>query len=496
MKPLNVLWYCTDQQRWDTIGALGNPHVHTPNLDRLVGEGTAFTHAFCQNPLCTPSRTSFLTGEYPSTLHVNTNGNPYFPPLPPGVRLAPRRFADAGYDTGLVGKLHLAGAYYGREPRAEDGYRFFKYSHAPRDDWKTGHDYAAWIREQGADPAHVLRPRKGTPGGLIEPRGPAPEEDNVPPEFHQTTWSTEMALEFIGDRERRADQPWLLSVNPYYPHPPFNPPWEYYRRFAPDSLPGPHFRESDLAFQTRLAEAGVGFQSPPRRPEEFEGQKLQAAYYAQIELVDHELGRTLDALERSGERERTLIVFHADHGEGLGDHGLTQKGCRFYDGLIRVPLIFSLPGVVRQGLVSDALVELTDVLPTLMELSGLPLTQGPKRMHGRSLAPIVTGATDPHTHREFVRSEHYDACDLPCPPDGTWATMYRDRRHKLVTYHTHGAPGEGLIGELYDLEADPHEHESLWDNPAHVALKAGLLQRSFDATVRAMDYGPPRISPY
>jgi arylsulfatase A-like enzyme len=302
-----------------------------------------------------------------------------------------------------------------------------------------------------------------------------------------------MALEFIGDQSRAAGQPWLLSVNPYYPHPPFNPPWEYYRRFDPDTLPGPHFRESDLAFQSKLTEAGIGFQSPPRRPEEFEGHKLQAAYYAQIELVDHELGRILDALDRSGERERTLIVFHADHGEGLGDHGLTQKGCRFYDGLVRVPLTFSLPGVVRAGLVSDALVELTDVLPTLMELCRLPI---PERMHGRSLARILTGAAPPDTHRDFVRSEHYDACDLPGPPDGTWATMYRDRRHKLVTYHTHGSPSETVLGELYDMESDPHEHDSLWDHPAHQALKATLLQRSFDATVRAMDYGPPRITPY
>ena len=135
----------------------------------------------------------------------------------------------------------------GREPRTDDGYRYFKYSHAPRDDWKTGHDYADWIHSQGADPAQVLRPRKGTPGGLVAPTGPAPEQDNVPPPLHQTTWSTEMALEFIADPSRRPDQPWLLSVNPYYPHPPFNPPWEYYRRFDPESLPGPHVRESDLA---------------------------------------------------------------------------------------------------------------------------------------------------------------------------------------------------------------------------------------------------------
>src|SRR5579875_751749 len=243
-RPPNILWYCSDQQRFDTIGALGNPHVHTPNLDRLVEEGVAFTHTYCQCPICTPSRASFLTGKYPSTVHVNTNGNTHFPP---NERLLPRRFADAGYDCGLVGKLHLAGAANGREPRVDDGYRYFQYSHAPRDNWPRGHDYADWLREKGEDPAQVLTVKSNLFGGLMEP---SPERDNVPPHLHQTTWCSEKTIEFISEQR---DQPWLISVNPYDPHPPYNPPWEYYRRFDPDTLPGPHFQESDLAHQTRLA---------------------------------------------------------------------------------------------------------------------------------------------------------------------------------------------------------------------------------------------------
>ena len=473
----NILWYCADQQRWDTIGALGNPHVHTPSLDRLVREGTAFTHAYCQAPICTPSRASFLTGKYPSTIHVNTNGNTHFPA---DERLVTRRLADAGYDCGLVGKLHLAGAALRPEPRVDDGYRFFQFSHAPRNDWPKLHDYADWIREQGRDPDEVLRPKSRRQGPLHEP-GPDPEHDNVPVALHQTTWCTEKALEFIGngDGQRAAGQPWMASVNPYYPHPPFNPPWEYYRRFDPDSLPGPHFRESDLATQGSLS--GVDFQSTPKNPDAFPAKKIQAAYYAQIEFLDHELGRILDALDRSGERENTLVVFTSDHGEALGDHGLTQKGCRFYDGLVRVPLIFSMPGAVKSGRVSDALVELTDIMPTLMQVAGLPIPEGTQ---GRSLLPILTGAAPPDRHRDFVRSEYYDAVDLP---NRTFGTMYRDRRWKLCVYH-------GLTaGELYDLEDDPHEHTNLWDSPEHEAVKLDLLRRSFDATVLAMDYGPKRI---
>ena len=125
----NILWYCTDQQRFDTIGALGNPHIRTPNLDRFVAAGTAFTHAYCQSPICTPSRASFLTGMYPSRVHNPRNGNGWAH-REVAANLVTRQLAEAGYDGGLVGKLHLAGAFNGREPRVNDGYRYFKYSHA------------------------------------------------------------------------------------------------------------------------------------------------------------------------------------------------------------------------------------------------------------------------------------------------------------------------------------------------------------------------------
>lgn len=300
-----------------------------------------------------------------------------------------------------------------------------------------------------------------------------------PPALHQTTWCSEKTIEFISQSR---DKPWLISVNPYDPHPPYNPPWEYYRRFDPAKLPGPHFQESDLAHQQKLER--VDFQSKARRPSEIQANKIQAAYYAMIEQVDEQFGRILEALERTGQRDNTIVIFMSDHGESLGDHGLTQKGCRFFDGLTRVPLIWSWPGHFQAGLRSDALVELTDVAPTIFELAGLPIPAG---VQGRSLVPILTGQALPWVHRDYVRCEYYDAVDLP---DRSFATMYRDRRWKLVVYHGHG------LGELYDLESDPYEFNSLWDQPEYQAIKAELLQKSFDASIRALDYGPRRIMPY
>ena len=266
---------------------------------------------------------------------------------------------------------------------------------------------------------------------------------------------------------------------------------------------GTPFPESDLEQQRKLE--AVDFQSKGRAPEELDirspivpqspgagevasaggrdAKTLQAAYYAMIKLIDDVLGRILETLEETGQRERTVIIFTSDHGEMLGDHGLIQKGCRFYEGLVRVPLIFSWPGHFEQGLRSDALVGLLDKAPSLLDLAGLEISD---RIQGMSLLPILKGEVPPSHHRDFVRCEFYDALDQP---DGTFATMYRDRRYKLVMYHGHAH------GELYDLETDPGEFENLWDASSAQSLRLELMKRSYDASMLAMDRGPRRIGP-
>ena len=193
----NILWYCTDQQRFDTIGALGNPHVRTPTIDALVEQGAAFTHAYCQSTICTPSRASFMTGLYPSRVHNTRNGNDTFPAEPP---LITKLIADAGYECGLIGKFHLVSGGLRPEPRLDDGFTYWQHSHAPRDDWPEGtHAYAGWVRAQGYD-LDAMRE----------------SEDRVAPEVHQTKWASDKAIEFI-TTEREG--PWLLNINVYDPHP-------------------------------------------------------------------------------------------------------------------------------------------------------------------------------------------------------------------------------------------------------------------------------------
>ena len=459
----NILWYCTDQQRFDTIGALGNPHVKTPAIDALVKGGTAFTHAYCQSPICTPSRSSFMTGMYPSRVHNTRNGNESFPAFPPVIT---KLIAEAGYECGLVGKFHLQSSGRRTEPRIDDGYSYWKFSHAPRDDWKAGHDYAEWVRERGGD-LDALRN----------------SEARVPAELHQTTWASERAIEFI---RRPRGCPWLLSVNIYDPHPPFIPPRAYLDKFDPQLMPGPHFRESDLDQQARLE--GIDFQGEVRSPDARNAKLIQAKYYAMIALIDDQLARIVNALEETGQRQNTVIIFTSDHGEALGDHGLLEKGCRFYEGLVRVPLVFSWPGTIGANVQSDALVELLDKTATILELAGVPQ---PDYAQGKSLLPILTGEAPTDVHREFVRSEYFDALDPHFTGgDGTYATMHRTGQHKLTVYHGHG------LGELYDMRSDPHEFNNLWDDPTSQEIKREMLHASFDAHVLlTTDVGSRRIAP-
>ena len=456
----NILWICTDQQRYDTIHALGNHHIRTPNLDWLVAQGVAFTHAHCQSPICTPSRASFLTGMYPSTVHACINGNDHWDEAAP---LITKTLADTGYDCALAGKFHLSSAM-AHEPELrpkDDGYRRFWYSHAPHQGIGKGNQYTDWLTSIGQD-YNKLKKKYGY----------------IPARWHQTTWCADRAIEFMKEKH---NGPWLCSVNIYDPHGPFDPPQEYLDRFDIDSLPGPLFRESDLAAQQRLA--GIMFQSKAKRPAYPDAKLTLAKYWAQIELIDENVGRMLESLEETGQRENTLVIFTSDHGEMAGDHGLNKKGCRFYEGLVRVPLVFCWPGRFKEGLRSDALVELLDIAATLLELNGLP---APKTMHGRSLLPILTGQTDPAHHRDFVRCEYYEVLEGP----RSYATMLRTREYKLVNYHGREP------GELFDLTKDPQEFENQWDNPAYASVRFDLMKKSFDALAFSVDIGPERVGRY
>ncbi|QDU41510.1 Choline-sulfatase [Maioricimonas rarisocia] len=469
--PLNILWICSDQQRFDTIRSLGNSRIRTPNIDRLVENGVSFNQAYAQSPVCTPSRASFLTGRYPRTTRCRQNGQS----IPEEERLVPRLLADRGYRCGLSGKLHLASCSDGKvEDRIDDGYHEFHWSHHPQPDWPEN-AYQQWLSAKGVRWEDLYA---GPETGYVK--------EGVPAQYHQTTWCAEMAENFI---RTHTDRPWLFSVNMFDPHHPFDPPAEYLRRYDPADMPSPKFRPGELegkpSFQQLdhvWAHNTPGYIDVASLTDD-DHRRLRAAYYAMVELIDDQVGRMVQALEETGQLDRTLVIFMSDHGEMLGDHGIYLKGPHFYDEAVRVPLMLSCPQRIESGLQSEALVELVDLAPTLMELAGYEATPG---MQGKSLVPICTGQADPGHHRDFVYSEYYNSWTH----SRAYGTMLRTRTEKIVVYH------DSEPGELYDLERDPDEFVNLWDDPKATEMKLRMLRQAFDASVLSMDPLPERRGPF
>lgn len=458
----NILWVCSDQQRFDTIEGLNNPHVRTPHLRRFMDTATTFTHAFVQNPVCSPSRASFLTGRYPRTTGLCANGQR----IRESERLVTRMLADAGYTCGLSGKLHLSPVAGGRvEDRIDDGYRRMWWSHDIQDLWPGRNEWLVWLETQG-----VQWPKRlADPGGVP-----------LDPKYMQTDWCADRAIQFL--REQRKQGPWLMSVNIYQPHHPFLPAQQYLDHYDPEKLPAPAWQPGELDNKPEYQRKAQNHELYPFLTKDaLARRRMTAAYYAMVEQVDAAFGRILAALEDSGQADDTIVIYMSDHGEMLGDHGFYLKGPHFYDPAIRVPLMIRWPGQDRAGLRSDALVEMVDLAPTLLEAAGLPTAPS---VQGRSLVPLLIGATE--RHRDSVYAEFY--VTNPQPP--ITATSVRTQSARLTMYH------QLRTGELYDLEKDPGEFRNLWADPNARPLKEQLMATLIDRMAETVDPLPLRRTPW
>lgn len=463
-RPPNILWVCSDQQRFDTIEGLNNQHIHTPNLRRFTNESVVFTHAYVQNPVCSPSRASFLTGRYPHTAGLCINGQR----IRPSERLLPRVLADFGYTCGLAGKLHLSPCAGGRvEDRIDDGYSRFWWSHDIQNIWPGENMWHVWLQSRGVKwPEHINDPA-GVP---------------IDAKYMQTEWCADRGIQFM--REQRGYGPWLMSVNIYQPHHPFLPAKEFLDHYDPEKMPAPSWRNGELdskPIYQRRAQANPKY--PFLKMSEVERGRVKAAYYAMIEQVDSAFGRMLNALEESGQAENTIVIYMSDHGEMLGDHGFYLKGPHFYDPNVRVPLMIRWPKHYRAGLKCDALVEMVDLVPTLLEATGVPEIEG---IQGRSLTGLLTGETT--EHRDSVYTEFYDI--RQGSSDEVTATTVRTRSARLTVYHALET------GELYDLQKDPGEFTNLWDAPNARPLKEQMMAAMLRRMAGTIDPLPVRKCPW
>jgi arylsulfatase A-like enzyme len=477
---LNILWICSDQQRFDSLGCYGNPYVKTPNIDALATEGVLFENAYAQNPVCSPSRSSFLTGRYPHNTGCRQNGQP----IHSSERPVSKILHDDGYTCGLSGKYHIMPAapykFKQSENRIDDGYDVFYWAHghAPK---HPANQYQLWLKEIGV------------PYKVQETPFCKWIDEGMEASHHETTWCADRAISYI-DYCSQFDMPWLFSVNFFDPHCPFDPPMEFLNRYLEmlDDLPLPNYVEGELlkkpAYQSvihKFCEQDKNKNIKELRPAELtdlEHRYIKAAYYAMIDLIDVQVGRMVDHLKKIGQYENTLIIYMSDHGEMLGDHGTYYKSMCLYEGAVHVPLIFHCPKYLKSHRNSGN-IELLHIAPTLLEAAGLEPEVG---MQSTSIWKQMCQGEE--IADEDVMTEYYNSlvCNFGTSRDN-FTTMVRSKNHKISLCHGSGE------GELYDLQADPTETVNLFDDPAYRDVKIDMLIRLCNKMAWSTDPLPEKI---
>ena len=390
MRP-NILHIFVDQQRFDTIGALGNPIIKTPNLDRLAGRGVAFTSAYAACPVCIAARCSMIYGQYP--LHTGCYENA---PMPEDGRPSfMEALTRAGYDAHGIGKCH-----FHPDPHALRGFVSREEQEEVAGPDSADSPYYRMLREAGYD--YVLEPN-GSRGEMYY----IPQISQLPERLHPSAWVADRAIAYLRGRQG-SGQPWYLFSSFIHPHPPFAPPNPWHKLYRAAMMPLPQMpQEGDalLTFvnriQNRYKYRDAGWDLHLLRT-------MKAYYYACISFVDHQIGRILDCLEESGMAENTLIVFTADHGEHLGDYGCFGKRT-FHDTAARVPLLVSMKGRFEGGLRCDIPVSLVDLAPTILAAAGV--SGDGMALDGVDLRDILSG----QSARRVVFGQHSYAQGNPMP---------------------------------------------------------------------------------
>ncbi len=481
----NVLLICTDQHRFDAISAHPGSPAITPNLAALADDGIVFDHCYTPSPMCAPTRASLLTGELPSSHGLWANGVT----LPEGRSMVSKELADAGYRTGLVGKLHLSAAFQGAtEERVDDGFDVFRWAHDPFHGSRDN-AYHSWLREKHPAQWEAAQADVVTPD-LTGFKHVNTRFDEMPTEAHYSTWVTEEVNEFLTDDDER---PFFLVANFFDPHHPFAAPKEYLDMYPPGSVPPPAGGREELASkparQTDASDSsyvGHGPSFVDYTPEEID--EIRRTYYASITLIDDCIGRIMATLSERDDARDTLVIFTSDHGEMLGDHALLLKGPMLYDGAVRVPMIVAASGLGPAGARVDGFVGSHDVATTIRRAAGLAPVS---RDQGRDLLAVARGEEEarPYAWCEYRNSGYeYD------PPANT--TMLRRHDYKIIVWHGDPDENRAATGELYDMAADPHELSNLWADPAYQDIRLELYEQLCDLQMNHEDRHAPRVAPW
>lgn len=491
----NILFITSDQQHFNTLGAL-NPRIKTPQLDRLAATGVLFERAYTPNPVCTPSRASMITGQYPSFHEAWTIGCM----LPADTRTVAHRLAEAGYATGLIGKAHFHPlARTDRFPSIEcqpilRDLDFWRKFHGPwygfehieltrnhADEAHAGMHYGVWLEEQGLA---NWREFFQEPDGPPKPRS---RHWSIPAEYHYTRWTGLKIIEYL-EKCKSEDRPFFAWASFHDPHPPYMAPEPWASMYDPDDMePGrlvegeheknpPHFAmtQDENADWSDYEETHWSHGCHYQKKTAAEIKQDMATYYGMVSFMDDEIGKILDWLRENDLEKNTLVVFTTDHGHFLGQHGLTAKGPFHYEDLIRIPFIVSCPGRVPRGGRSQALQSLVDLVPTWLDCAGLEIGG---EIQGVSQWDVWQGKSERARDHVLVENRHQ--------PRKIHHRTYVNDRYKLTVYR------ERPAGELFDLERDPGEIDNLWNDANSQMLKLELMQKFLSAE---MEREPTRMT--
>ena len=344
----NILHIFVDQQRFDTIGALNNPIIKTPNLDKLVKTGVSFTNAYTPSPVCVAARCSMIYGQYPANTGCYENDA-----MPEdGRQTLMDVLTNSGYRTHGIGKCHFTPDAF-----ALKGFQTREAQEELGADSTEQYPYLKYLYEKGYK--HLCEPN-GIRGEMYY----IPQPSQLPPEDHPTQWIGDRSSQFI--RENKDEQePWYLFSSFIHPHPPFAPPNPWHKLYRPPLMPLPHIPDDYEALHTFVNKCQNRYKYRDNGYDKNLIRAMKAYYYACISFVDYQIGRILDELETTGQRDNTLIVFTTDHGEHLGDYRCFGKRS-MHDTSARIPFILNMPGRFDGGVICEDAVSLVDIAPTIL----------------------------------------------------------------------------------------------------------------------------------
>ncbi|MGB1255421.1 MAG: sulfatase family protein [Thiolinea sp.] len=519
-KQPNFVFIITDQQRADYLSCTGHPVLKTPNIDKIAQNGTIFNRFHVANPVCMPNRACLLTGRHSSVNGVRMNGND----LPMHMATFPQALNAHGYDTALIGKSHVQTftdipAPIGKNPRGKgpltnaiDIGDEAQYLQEDKQEWKDkgraalqtpfyGYDHVDLVTFHGdmTGGAHEvwIREQTDAPDQLDQLRGPENQLDHdytcpqairtaLPEELYSTQYIQNCTTAYLSDPARQ-EKPFFTFVSFPDPHHPFTPPGKYWDMYKPEDMPVPDNFDDPPNAPPHLQWVKEQEPAPPTKfttmathMNRRQAQEAMALTCGMIAMIDDAVGEIMQTLEAQGLADNTILVFTADHGDYLGDHGLLFKGGLHYQSLIRVPMLWCDPRQ-KQPAVIDELCSTLDFAPTIMAQAGVPAFHG---IQGVDISSLLDGSSQTLPRdRLLIEEDTYEVDILGFDGQVRERTLLKGQ-YRISVFQ------DKDWGEIYDLKADPLEMRNLWDEPEYRELRNELMWELLQALMTADDRSP------